>query len=178
MSSRLRPLIFYHGTDDVSAVSIMTPKSPYRHGIDLSLTNALSDFGSGFYATQSLDFAKHWAKMRCRERWKSGVRVRATVISFEVDRQDFQHLQALRQVLNFPRADAKYWNFVDKNHTAVLTQNHPYGVVTGPVSFWPKKITWSAHYDQLCFCRADSLIILPAPTIVAQAPNLLQPFSI
>src|SRR5262245_66421866 len=54
------PLMLYHGTDINSANNIM------QHGINLTLSKALTDFGQGFYLTTYFDQAKNWANVRCR----------------------------------------------------------------------------------------------------------------
>jgi hypothetical protein len=59
------PLVLYHGCDDTSAQSIMTPASPNRHGIHLAYSRPLADFGRGFYTTTYLHQAKNWANVRC-----------------------------------------------------------------------------------------------------------------
>ena len=80
------PLVLYHGCDHISADSIMTPVLPNQHGIHLTQSRALTDFGRGFYTTTSLHQAKNWANSRCRRQIHTASSWLATVLSFRVDR--------------------------------------------------------------------------------------------
>lgn len=81
------PVALYHGTDDLSAPSIISPSWPMRHGVNLGKSNTLTDFGKGFYTTTSLHQAKNWANTRYRRTLvTSSAANHAVVLRFDVDR--------------------------------------------------------------------------------------------
>ena len=174
------PQILYHGCDDASATSIMTPVNPNHHGINLAYSVPLTDFGLGFYTTTNLAQARNWANTRCVKLRTafSGLlqpprQVLATVLRFEVDRDEITRLQWL----SFIREDQDYWGFVKYCRTGRGT--HPltgnYDIVTGPVSLWPQKLIIK-DCDQVSFHTPRSLAIVPPPIIEAQAVSYADPF--
>jgi hypothetical protein len=169
------PLVLYHGCDDVSAQSIMTPVSPNRHGIHLAYSRPLADFGRGFYTTTYLHQAKNWANVRC-QRLRSATPSRsvlATVIKFEVDRSQLAQLQTLTFVVDNP----DYWDFVQhcRQGKGLHRSTGNYDVVYGPVSLWPQTLVIK-DCDQISFHTDLSLAVLLTPTIAAQATSSADPF--
>ena len=174
------PQILYHGCDDASATSIMTPVNPNHHGINLAYSTPLTDFGLGFYTTTNLAQAKDWANSRCLKLRMalSGLlqpprRVLATVLRFEVDRDEITKLQGP----SFVREDQDYWDFVQYCRTGQgpHRQTGNYDIVTGPVSLWPQKFIIK-DCDQSSFHTPRALGILPTPIIEAQAASYADPF--
>jgi hypothetical protein len=157
-------LALYHGTDDVSAISIMMRVAPNHHGINLAYCRPLSDFGRGFYTTTYFHQAANWANDRClvlRNRTPPTSAV-ATVLQFNMDR----NLLALMQTLCFLREDQDYWDFVRHCRSAPVPHRAPgnYDVVLGPVSLWPQTLVIK-DCDQISFHTTSALAILPVPAI-------------
>ena len=167
------PLVLYHGCDNISATSIRTPLSPNQHGIHLAYSQALTDFGRGFYTTTNLHQAKNWANIRCQRLPHTLPPKVATVLRFEVDRNLLARLQLLCFVTESSNSD--YWDFVSHcrkglgNH--LLAGQDNYDVVFGPVSLWPQTLVIK-DCDQIGFHTPMGLSILPTPTIAVQGnPN-------
>lgn len=167
------PLVLYHGCDDISAASIMTPQPPNQHGIQLAYCQALTDFGRGFYTTTNLHQAINWANMRCRLLQRALPLRLATVLRVEVDRNLLARLQMLCFVTE--RSNSDYWDLVHHCRQGLgghlLAGQDNYDVVFGPVSLWPQTLVIK-DCDQIGFHTSTGLAVLPTPTIVAQGnPN-------
>jgi hypothetical protein len=167
------PLTLYHGCDHVSSANISIPVPPNRHGIRLASNRPFTDFGQGFYTTTSFNQAKYWANNRCRRRGRATDPWLATVLRFDVDRNQLASLEKLCFVIESSNSD--YWDLVQHCRTGVgnhlLRGSSNYDVVFGPVSLWPQKLVIK-DCDQISFHTSGSLLILPTPTIVAQGtPN-------
>ena len=162
------PLVLYHGCDHISADSIMTPVLPNQHGIHLTQSRALTDFGRGFYTTTSLHQAKNWANSRCRRQIHTASSWLATVLSFRVDRNRLAALQTLCFVTESSNTD--YWDLVHHCRAGgfhLLMGHNNYDVVFGPVSLWPQRLVIK-DCDQISFHTPHGLLILPTPSVVAQ----------
>jgi hypothetical protein len=177
------PLVLYHGCGSSSLRSAINPggigTSPHPHNLTLLLCRPLTDFGQGFYATTSEHQAKQWANQQLR-RNRRLVRDVATVLRFEVDRDDLATLEALVFVID----TADYWNFVmhcrkgfpphgrgvgalGVPSTSYISPQLAYDVVYGPVSMWPQELIVK-DCDQIAFHTTKSLAVLPAPFIHGQ----------
>lgn len=158
-------LTLYHGTDDGSATQI-------RHGIQLHLGRPLADFGQGFYTTTSLHQARNWANMRCRRlrRRPGSSRPTATVLQFDVDRDQLAGLEMLTFVIETSSAD--YWDLV--HHCRGGGRNRiarVYDAVFGLVSLWPQTLVIK-DCDQMSFHTGLALTVLPQAKIAAQGSPL------
>lgn len=105
-----RPLVLYHGTDEISAHSII-PGPTQQHTIQLKYGYKKNDFGSGFYTTTNLLQAKHWANKKVL---LSNIKYpnqhnKAIVLKFAVDRWN---LGSSHSTLVFVRANKDFWEFV------------------------------------------------------------------
>jgi hypothetical protein len=152
------PLVLYHGCDDASASNIN------GNGINLTLCQPLTDFGRGFYTTTSLVQAKNWANARCRALLaKSGIRRTATVIRFDVDRNQLAALDFLGFVTENSNPD--FWDLIRacrRNSPPaqhLRARNAYYDVVFGPVTLWPQTLVIK-DCDQISFHTAQAIQLL------------------
>ena len=158
----------------------MTPANTNQHGIDLAYSAPLTDFGRGFYTTTYLDQAKNWANDRCLK-IRNALRgllqppklVLATVLRFEVDRNEIAKLQWL----SFVRENQDYWDFVQycRQGRGSHRPTGNYDIVSGPVSLWSQRLVIK-DCDQISFHTSGALAILPTPVIEAAATSYADPF--
>ncbi len=176
------PLVLYHGTDDSSATKISAG------GVDLSVCTAYTDFGPGFYTTTNLDQAKNWANTRCR---KLNAKVpppappaRATVLQFDVDRNQIANLDTLCFILE--NSNPEFWDFIrlcrtvrypdHRRRRPATTPPLPaasvayYDVIYGLVSLWPQTLVIK-DCDQVSFHTDNAKYILPRPLTPAVQGN-------
>ncbi|RDE19404.1 DUF3990 domain-containing protein [Motiliproteus coralliicola] len=162
-------LVIYHGCDDQSAADIL------NNGVDLNRCQSLTDFGQGFYLTTNLDQASYWANIRCRPMIKGGNPVLATVIQFELMRDD----AASRDILFFTNElpNTQYWDFAMHCRStsppvgAAQHKRHsknPYDIVTGPVSLLPGQPQVIKDYDQISLHTSNAVNLLTTGKIVKQ----------
>ncbi len=169
------PITLYHGTDDVSAVSIMAASSLIPHSVNLSKSNAFTDFGRGFYTTTSLHQAKNWGNLKYLQSLKTRCPAnRAVVLYFDVNRNVLATLNSLCFVTEGSSSD--YWDFVKHCRNAVGSHlfqgTNYYDIVFGPVSLWPQTLVIK-DCDQVGFHTNASLQALPAPALHHQQGNPL-----
>lgn len=134
------PLALYHGTDEISAHSII-PSPTQQHAIQLKYGYKKNDFGSGFYTTTNLQQAKHWANKKAllSNIKNPNQQNQSIVLKFTVDRWI---LGSSQTILSFVRANHDFWEFViycrqvSSGHLA--TMPYYYDIVFGPVSKWPQ----------------------------------------
>jgi len=92
-------LILYHGCTDGSLYSLnpngIRVGGSTHHGIDPTVGVQSADLGQGFYATSSLHQAKCWADLRHIRLNRKLPGVRATVVRFDMKRNDLADLEAL-----------------------------------------------------------------------------------
>jgi hypothetical protein len=160
------PLVLYHGSDDVSATTIINT------GIDLSKCKVLADFGQGFYTTTSLVQAKNWANKRCKVvSVAPGKKAVATVLRFDVDRDKLALLEFLAFVIENSNTD--FWDFVRNCRQNPPPSQHRrlgnsiYDVVFGPVTLWPQTLIIKDG-DQISFHTSVGLQSLSTAKIEAQ----------
>ena len=87
----------------------------------------VGDFGMGFYTTSDLDQARRWARIRA-------LQVQSTlgvITAFEVPDSLFENPELT--VMTFPKADAKWLDFVMANRTDTEFEHH-FDLVRGPVA--------------------------------------------
>ena len=168
------PLVLYHGCDDTSAASITTPAGNRPHGINVSHSRPLTDFGRGFYTTTSLHQAKNWANIRCKRLngAPGQANALATILQFNVDRDALSK----KELLTFVIEGQDFWDFVSycrlgSGPHRPVSAGRPaatnYDIIFGPVSVWPQTLILSSC-DQVSFHTPAALAILPAPTRIAQ----------
>jgi len=175
------PLVLYHGCDHASAASIITPTSPNQHGVQLAHSRPLTDFGRGFYTTTSFHQAKNWANSRCRRLKRTTTPWLATILRFEVDRNQLTPLAVAPNQLApleklcfvIENSNADYWDLVRHcrrggNH--LLRGNRNYDVVFGLVSLWPQTLVVK-DCDQISFHTSRGLSVLLNPSIAAQGTS-------
>src|SRR5713226_5227848 len=129
-------LTLYHGTDEVSAQSIV-------RGVSLASSRILTDFGTGFYTTTSWVQAKNWANDRCRTlaRGRGGSVPVAAIVPLDVARDvspmpDLATLDTLFFITEGSNPD--FWDLVTQcRTTSGARHSRPsggyYDVVCGPV---------------------------------------------
>ena len=83
------------------------------------------DFGSGFYATSSVNQAERWAKAVTKRR-RSG---KATVTTYNFDETKMQSLK----ILKFEKADGQWLDFVVTNRKMAITEKQ-YDLIIGPIA--------------------------------------------
>lgn len=110
-------MLLYHGGEKAVVVPEVTSPAGRRP----------LDFGSGFYATTSLEQAKRWVETRVRQKvYRMGV-----VSRYEFDPRMLES-QKLKVKL-FRNADGEWFDFVMSNrHADGFT--HDYDIVGGPVA--------------------------------------------
>lgn len=159
------PLTLYHGTDEVSARSIVK-------SVSLLPSRILTDFGSGFYTTTSLAQAKNWANVRCRTLSRGGVIVpMAAIVQLDVARDvapnpDLATLDTLFFITEGSGPD--FWDLVTQCRTTSTAQHsRPFGgyydVVGGPVTLWPQTLVIK-DCDQVGFHTDRAVALLNAST--------------
>lgn len=160
------PVRLYHGCDDRSAAAIRTPRHPFRHGIDLARCRLRTDFGQGFYTTTSEHQAKQWANQRIRRISKVSPAPVATVIAFDVARDDLAVQEDLVFVVDGPDFYALV-NYCRGGFTPHGRAAGVYDVVYGPVSLWQQQLVIK-DCDQVSFHTPGALGILPMAQVHAQ----------
>lgn len=125
-----KDMILYHGTDEKSARNILT------NGINISFCNEYTDFGKGFYTTDTLRSAEAWGLQRGRIEG-----CRGAVVSFQID---IMRLRSVLAVLEFETADLTWGQFVFNNRNnlkyakmmPMTLHNHfaAFDVVIGPIA--------------------------------------------
>jgi hypothetical protein len=170
------PLVVYHGTDEHSALQIMTTTIDPRIGKDPS------DFGRGFYVTSILASARYWANQKVRRLTQP---CKPAVLTFNISRD---MLGELDDHLAFGYPTDMFFDFVihnrangggEPNHArsgrdprsgAALSPY--YDLVYGPVSMYPhRRIRYNA--DQICFLTRKAADCLGKPV---GDPDLGDPF--
>lgn len=141
--------------------------------IDLSKCEPNKDFGRGFYVTKIKEQAETWAIRTGRKHQNEGV-----VTKFKFYESAF--VNGIYKVLRFEKYDEKWLDFVTLNRRLDSPiPAHDYDIVEGPVAddrisreidnFISGKIsrekffnmlTWEEPTHQICFCTADSLLML------------------
>ena len=109
----------YHG--GANPVPTPLPESPVR--------NRPLDFGSGFYATTSLEQAQRWIRLRREQdaKFGNGVVSRYVINEAEIESSDLKVLRVSKDNLD------PWFDFVMANrHTKAFT--HDYDLVIGPVA--------------------------------------------
>lgn len=155
-------ILLYHGTDDVSANSII------GNGIDLARSSGEADFGRGFYTTTGQDIAYSWAWQRCLFRPCA----QPAIVSFSVDRDALAELATLWFVRVQADSD-DYWKFVvhcwrggDHGRNSGGSW---YDVVVGPMAATPVLLRSALpNTDQVSFHTetAIGLLNLSTPAIL------------
>jgi hypothetical protein len=156
------PLVVYHGTDEQSALSIMS-------GIDLKIGPPSTDLGRGFYVTSIFSSAKYWANQKVRRSSRN-----AAVLTFQIERDT---LAELDDHLAFCYATDDFYDFVELNRASPGNPNHArsgkdpksgtvlapcYDLVYSPVSEYPlRQIRFNA--DQICFLTDKAIKCLSKP---------------
>lgn len=168
------PITLYHGTDDLSVVSIIPPSLPMRHSVKLGRCSTLTDFGKGFYTTSNLHQAKNWANNRYRRTLATPKPASyAVVLQFDVDRDILAALNTLCFVTEGSSSD--YWDFITHCRNAIGSHlfkgSNDYDVVFGPVSLWPQTLVIK-DCDQVSFHTTAALQALPAPVLYQQGNPL------
>ncbi len=161
------PVALYHGTDDLSAAIIASPSFPMNHSVNLGRSNALTDFGRGFYVTTSLHQARNWANNRYRRALATPSPANhAVVLRFDVARDVLATLNVLCFVTEGSSQD--YWDFITHCRNAMGSHmfqgSRDYDVVFGPVSLWPQTLVIK-DCDQISFHTNNSLQVLPTPEL-------------
>ncbi|KPF85357.1 hypothetical protein IP70_11585 [alpha proteobacterium AAP38] len=175
-------LMLFHGTDLLSANSILVPSGGRSHSVMANVhapaAKRYLDFGAGFYLTSRLDQAVAWANIRqIRKTVKATPRdggAIAAVLRFTVARNDLAALADL--VFTDPDGGEDYLRFTDHCRNGADPANgrsDPYDVVQGPVRAWPKLLT-KPSMDQISLHTGRALNILTNATIVSRGSPLIE----
>ncbi len=142
--------------------------------VDLSKCEPNKDFGRGFYVTNIKEQAEVWANIKGDKNNRKGV-----VTEFDFYESAFTN--GLYKVLRFDDYSDEWLDFVVQNRRFDLPQpTHDYDIVEGPVAddriskkimnyidgaisrekFFEKLRHNIAPTHQICFCTADSLLML------------------
>lgn len=125
-----RHLVLYHGTDDISAASIL------GDGIDINKCSRFTDFGQGFYTTTYLSQAKNWAHLKATRIKRKKPKTKGMVIEFKVNRTWLGSLNSLS--FTRPAAEVGFPAAVRfcRSGKILNSDNGKYEIVYGPVAQW------------------------------------------
>lgn len=107
----------YHGSNVIVDAPRILPPSPGR----------TLDFGTGFYATTSIEQARRWVGLR----QKRGEIADGFVSCYEIEDGILSRPDLTCRV--FPTADSDWLNFVMGNRDGLIP-DHGYDIVSGPVA--------------------------------------------
>ncbi len=168
------PLVLYHGCSELS----LRPRNQNGiaadsklHYISLLAGGHRTEFGRGFYATTWLRQAEFWANRQARKAAISRQetpRPKATVLRFEVGRNDLAHLESLV----FTNENAGFWPFISycrsglAPHGRQQSKQQEYDIVYGPVSIWPQQLVIK-DCDQVSFHTDKALSVISAVSVTS-----------
>jgi Protein of unknown function (DUF3990) len=151
------PVRLYHGTSERHAETIVSD------GVKVSVGQANTDFGPGFYTTTLERQARNWAYKFA----EGNPGETAAVVAMDVDRDALAWLHTLV----FVRGDfyaEDFWSFVvhcrngAQHHQRAFTARALYDVVAGPVSSYWKQRAVIEGADQVSFHTGAAEMVLNA----------------
>ena len=159
--------MLYHGTLQKYANDITT------NGVNLGKTNAVSDFGQGFYTTTIKTQAEAWAAQAQARISDDRIRQlednKPVIIRYEVNREELGNLSTL-VFLRGDFTDEDFWSFIfhcragNLGHNLINSSEY-YDIVYGPVTdFWRQR-SIKANSDQISFHTTIAIKILVNPLI-------------